>query len=60
METTLRDAGFALDVGSAVIAHLSVGDGPEAWGWAAATGVLWGLAYFLWRRLQPPTAREST
>jgi hypothetical protein len=45
-------AGFAIDLGSAVIAHLSVGDGPEAWGWAMATGVLWGLSYFFWRRLQ--------
>src|SRR5947208_8593898 len=25
-------AGFAIDLGSALIAHLSVGDGPEAWG----------------------------
>jgi hypothetical protein len=45
-------AGFAIDLASALIAHLSVGDGPEAWGWAAATGVLWGLSYFLWRGLQ--------
>src|SRR5215813_11748691 len=45
-------AGFAIDLGSAVFAHVSVGDGPEAWGWAAATGVLWGLSYFFWRRLQ--------
>jgi hypothetical protein len=45
-------AGFAIDLGSALIAHLAVGDGPEAWGWAAATGVLWGLSYVLWRRLQ--------
>ena len=35
----------------ALIAHLSVGDGPEAWGFAAGTGVLWGLSYFFWRRL---------
>src|SRR5437773_10915896 len=51
-------AGFAIDLASALIAHLSVGDGPEAWGWAAATGVLWGLSYFFWRRLQatPPSA----
>jgi hypothetical protein len=34
---------------AALIAHLSVGDGPEAWGPAAATGVLWGLSYFFWR-----------
>jgi DoxX-like family len=45
-------AGFGINLASALIAHLSVGDGPEAWGWAAATGVLWGLSYFFWRRLQ--------
>jgi hypothetical protein len=45
-------AGFAIDLGSALIAHFSVGDGPEAWGWAAATGVLWGLSYLSWRRVQ--------
>jgi len=49
-------AGFAINLVSAVIAHLSVGDGPEAWGYAAATGVLWGLSYFLWRRLQATSA----
>src|SRR5262245_30360285 len=42
-------AGFAINLASALIAHLSVGDGPEAWGFAAATGVLWGLSYFFWR-----------
>ncbi len=45
-------AGFAITLGSALIAHLSVGDGPESWGWAAGTGVLWGLSYFFWRRLE--------
>ena len=45
-------AGFAITLGSALIAHFSVGDGPEAWGWAAATSVLWVLSYFFWRRLQ--------
>src|SRR5882672_6854485 len=49
-------AGFAITLGSALIAHISVGDGPEAWGWAAATGVLWGLSYFFWRRLQATAA----
>ena len=43
-------AGFAITLGSALIAHLAVGDGPEAWGWAAGTGVLWGLSYLFWRR----------
>jgi DoxX-like family len=42
-------AGFAINLASALIAHLAVGDGPEAWGWAAATAVLWALSYFLWR-----------
>ncbi len=45
-------AGFAFDLGSALIAHLAVGDGAEAWGWAAGSGVLWALSYLLWRRLQ--------
>ena len=49
-------AGFAIDLASALIAHLSVGDGPEAWGWAAGTGVLWGVSYFFWRRLQATPA----
>jgi hypothetical protein len=49
-------AGFAIDLASAVIAHLAVGDGPQAWGWAVGTGVLWGLSYFFWRRLQATPA----
>ena len=52
-------AGFAITLGSALIAHFSVGDGPEAWGFAAATGVLWGLSYFFWRRLQATPANGS-
>jgi hypothetical protein len=31
-------AGFAIDLASALIAHISVGDGPGAWGWAAGAG----------------------
>lgn len=45
-------AGFAFDLGSAVIAHLAVGDGAQAWGWAAGTGALWALSYVAWRRRQ--------
>ncbi len=44
-------AGFAITLGSAVIAHLAIGEGPEAWGFAAGTSVLWGLSYFFWRRM---------
>ena len=49
-------AGFAITLGSALIAHLAVGDGPEAWGWAVGTGVLWGLSYFFWRHLEAAPA----
>ena len=49
-------AGFAITLGSALIAHLSVGDGPEAWGWAAATGVLWGALVLL---LAPPAGHAG-
>jgi len=52
-------AGFAIDLASALIAHFAVGDGPEAWGWAAATAVLWGLSYYLWRRLQATPASAT-
>lgn len=50
-------AGFAIDLASALIAHLSVGDGPEAWGWAAMTGVLWAFSYVFWSRLQTTPAQ---
>jgi len=49
-------AGFAIDLTSALIAHLAVGDGPQAWGWPVGTGVLWALSYFFWRRLQTAAA----
>ena len=52
-------AGFAITLGSALIAHLAVGDGPEAWGFAAATSVLWGLSYFFWRRREASAATAS-
>jgi len=45
-------AGFAINLASALVAHFSLGDGPEAWGWAAATSMLWAVSYFLWRRPQ--------
>ena len=50
-------AGFAITLASALIAHFAMGDGPQAWSWAAGTGVLWGLSYFFWRRLQAAPAR---
>jgi hypothetical protein len=49
-------AGFAITLVSALIAHFAVGDGVASWGWAAGTGVLWGLSYFFWRRVQAGAA----
>jgi hypothetical protein len=49
-------AGFAFDLGSAVIAHVAVGDGPQAWGWAVGTFMLGAVSYFFWRRLQATSA----
>jgi hypothetical protein len=48
-------AGFAITLASALIAHFSMGDSPAKWIWAAGTGVLWALSYFLWRRFAPLT-----
>ena len=45
-------AGFAFTLVSALIAHFAVGDGVEAWGFAAGTSVLWGFSYYFWRRLE--------
>ena len=44
-------AGFAIDLGSALIAHFSVAMAP-GWAWAAATALFWALSYVLWRRRQ--------
>lgn len=49
-------AGFAIDLGSALVAHLAVGHGAAEWGWAVVTGVLWAVSYLCWRRRDvPPT-----
>jgi hypothetical protein len=53
-------AGFAIDLGSAIVAHIAVGDGVAAWGWAAATGVLWALSYFFWRRIEATRGERPT
>src|SRR5947208_14992764 len=45
-------AGFAINLASALIAHLSVGDGPAACGSAAATGGRWGRSCCFRRRLR--------
>ena len=45
-------AGFAINLVSALITHLSLGQGPRSWSPSAITSVLWALSYFFWRRLQ--------
>ena len=50
-------AGFAINLVSALIAHLSIRDRPLAFAPSTITSVLWGLSYFFWRRLQ--TAERS-
>jgi len=52
-------AGFAITLVSALIAHFSMGDGPEAWSWAAGTAVLWGISYLLWIRQQSTVAASA-
>jgi DoxX-like family len=42
-------AGFAITLVSALVAHLTVGDGVEKWSWPVGTGVLWGVSYFFFR-----------
>jgi hypothetical protein len=45
-------AGFAINLVSALIAHLSIHDRPAAFVPSTTTSVLWALSYFFWRRLQ--------
>ena len=49
-------AGFAINLVSAQIGHLSIGDRPLAFVPSALTGVLWVLSYIFWRRLQATPA----
>ena len=45
-------AGFAINLASALIAHFSISDRPLAFVASTITSILWGLSYFLRRRLQ--------
>ena len=47
-------AGFAINLISALVAHLSIHDRPAALAPSTITSVLWGFSYFFWRRLQAP------
>lgn len=50
-------AGFAITLISALIAHLAVGDGPQAWGWCVGAGVLLALSYYFRLRLEGEQVR---
>jgi hypothetical protein len=43
-------AGFAINLISAIIAHLSIRDIPQALAPSSITSVLWALSYYLWHR----------
>jgi hypothetical protein len=49
-------AGFAINLVSAFIAHVAVGDGVAQWISSVVIGILWILSYFFYRRLQARTA----
>ena len=53
-------AGFAINLVSAIIAHLSISDRPLAFVPSTLTSVLWAASYFFWRRLQASRAIQST
>ena len=48
-------AGFAITLASAIIAHLAVGDGPQAWLWPVGTAMLWAASYYFYRRIEALT-----
>jgi hypothetical protein len=52
-------AGFAINLISAIIAHLSIHDRTLALVPSSITSVLWLLSYFFWRRMQASTASNQ-
>jgi hypothetical protein len=55
-------AGFAITLGSALIAHLAVGDGASKWSWPVGTFVLGALSYYFFRKMERyrPTPKTSS
>ena len=49
-------AGFAINLISALIAHIAHGDGAPALAPSTITSALWLLSYYFWRRLQTAQA----
>lgn len=52
-------AGFAINLVSAIIAHISISDRPLAFVPSTLTSVLCAISYFFWRRLQVSRADQS-
>jgi hypothetical protein len=50
-------AGFAINLGSAIIAHLSIRDIPLAFAPSTITSMLWAFSYHFWHRLQATQSR---
>ena len=49
-------AGFAINLVSAILAHFSIADRPQAFIPSTTTSVLWCVSYYLWRRMQAAPA----
>jgi hypothetical protein len=52
-------AGFAINLVSAILAHLSISDRRLAFVGSTLTSVLWAISYFCWRRLEAARANPS-
>ncbi len=52
-------AGFAINLVSAVIAHLSIGDRRLAFIPSTLTSMLWAVSYFCWRRMRGAPAEVA-
>jgi DoxX-like family len=52
-------AGFAINLVSAIIAHLSINDRGLAFVPSTLTSVLWAASYFFWRRVQASRVNQS-
>jgi hypothetical protein len=48
-------AGFAIDLVSALIAHLAMGDGPAQFLWPVGFGAAWAFSYILFRKREVGT-----
>jgi hypothetical protein len=52
-------AGFAIVLGSALVAHLAVGDRAAQWSWSVGTFVLGAFSYYFYRRGTPAALPEQ-